>query len=139
MLALLCEKTDRLETNLADLRNSAANETKSTAGDKYETALAMLQAEQDNIRKQLQLLLEQKAVVESIDPSQAHAVIGPGSLVQSGGEYFFISTAAGKLNADGKIIFTLSDRSPLGAKLCGLVTGESAVINGRKYPVDLVL
>jgi hypothetical protein len=40
---------------LADLHHSASNETKSTAGDKHETALAMLQLEQENKRQQLRV------------------------------------------------------------------------------------
>jgi hypothetical protein len=43
-----------LQQVLADLKESGANETKSTAGDKHETALAMLQIEQANTRGQLQ-------------------------------------------------------------------------------------
>jgi hypothetical protein len=60
-------KVTQLQQTLADLKESGANETKSTAGDKHETALAMLQIEQANKRAQLQEALEQKAAIEKLE------------------------------------------------------------------------
>jgi hypothetical protein len=53
-LQVINDKVYMLQQVLADLKESGANETKSTAGDKHETALAMLQIEQANTRGQLQ-------------------------------------------------------------------------------------
>jgi hypothetical protein len=53
-LQLINDKVHLLQQVLADLKESGSNETKSTAGDKHETALAMLQIEQANTRGQLQ-------------------------------------------------------------------------------------
>ncbi len=52
------DKLRSLQKVLADLKESGSNETKSTAGDKHETALAMLQIEQANVGSQLQDVLE---------------------------------------------------------------------------------
>ena len=60
-----------LQQRLNDLKESGANETKSTAGDKHETALAMVQIEQANIRKQLEEALAQKAILEKIKRFQS--------------------------------------------------------------------
>ena len=43
---LINDKVQQLQKVLTDLKESSSNETKSTAGDKHETALAMLQIEQ---------------------------------------------------------------------------------------------
>ena len=53
-------KISLLQQVLADLKESGANETKSTVGDKHETALAMLQIEQANKLKQLAEVIAQK-------------------------------------------------------------------------------
>jgi len=50
-LQMVNDKISLLRQDLAGLRESGANETKSTAGDKHETALAMLQIEQANKRE----------------------------------------------------------------------------------------
>ena len=132
LLFTLSDNIQRLRKNLSDLRASAANETKSTAGDKYETALAMLQTEQDHINKQLQDLLRRRATAETLPLSSAN-IIGSGSLVETDSAFFYISVAAGKMVIDGKTVFTISASSPLGQKLCGLQKGETAEMNGVRY------
>ena len=137
LLAALSENIQRLRQNLSDLRASAANETKSTAGDKYETALAMLQTEQDHINKQLQDLLRRRATAETL-PASTGNMIGSGSLAETDSAIFYISVAAGKMIIDGKTIFTISASSPLGQKLCGLKKGEIAEMNGVRYMIKQI-
>ena len=69
------DKISLLQKVLADLKESGANETKSTAGDKHETALAMLQIEQANVRGQLKEAQEQKTALEKINPALSPSVI----------------------------------------------------------------
>ena len=58
------DKLRSLQQVLAHLKESSTNETKSTAGDKPETVLAMLQIEQANVGAQLQDVLEKKAALK---------------------------------------------------------------------------
>ena len=90
-LLLLQQKIDALQKNLHDLSASAGNETKRTAGDKHETALAMLQIEQENNSRQLKEVLQQKAVLEKLDPQIQTATIVRGSLVETNKGRFYIS------------------------------------------------
>jgi transcription elongation GreA/GreB family factor len=131
----LDEKIEHLQKNLQDLGNSAANETKSTAGDKHETALAMLQIEQQNKRAQLAQLLAQRDIFKKIDPRNSSAAVLNGSLVQTDKGYFYICTALGKLMLDDRAIFALSPTSPLGQKLMGKNTGQTVEMNNIFYTV----
>ncbi len=134
-LDLLEDKISGLELVLQDLHKSAANETKSTAGDKHETALAMLQLEQENKRKQLAELLLQKAVLNRIDPTVVNKIISNGALVETDSGYFFISVALGKMIIRGNTVFALSLSSPLGKKLAEN-SGQGAVtMNNRTYQI----
>ena len=65
-LASLDEKINSLKTSLLELEEGSENDTKSSAGDKHETARAMMQIEQEKLGKQLNELLEQKNSVEKI-------------------------------------------------------------------------
>ena len=127
-----------LQNVLADLKESGTNETKSTAGDKHETALAMLQIEQANIRAQLKEAQEQKAVLENINPSLSPALIVNGSLVNTDKGYLFLSTALGKATIDGITVIALSQHSPLGIQLMGLREGDTTTINGNCYAIENV-
>lgn len=132
------DKVLLLQKNLADLIESTRNETKSSAGDKYETGRAMLQIEQDNVRKQLKDALEQKAAFEQIDIARDSAKITLGSLVKTDKGYFFISMALGKINIEGAAVIALSPQSPLGSKLKNLKATESASMNGTTYTIESI-
>lgn len=135
---LLDDKINHLQLILRELSHSAANETKSTAGDKHETALAMLQIEQENKRKQLRELQQQQVLFEKIDPTIVSPHILNGSLVQTVQGYFFISIALGKTVVDDKTIFALSPSSPLGQKFMHQKPTDILELNGRTYNIITV-
>ncbi len=137
-LHLINEKVNLLQQVLTDLKESGANETKSTAGDKHETALAMLQIEQANKRTQLQELLHQQAALRKINPALFASMIVNGSLVKTNRGYFFMSTALGKAVVEDKAIIALSPQSPLGQKLMGLKTGDTAALNDMVYTIEKI-
>ncbi|MGG9971051.1 hypothetical protein ACQ33O_04575 [Ferruginibacter sp. SUN002] len=135
-LQLINEKIDQLQQVLADLKESGANETKSTAGDKHETALAMLQIEQANKRAQLQEIVAQKSALEKINPALSASMIVNGSLIKTNKGYFFMSVALGKATIAGINVIALSPQSPLGMKLIGLKKGDTVTLNGNIYIIE---
>jgi len=137
-LRLVNEKITMLQKVLDDLKESGANETKSTAGDKHETALAMLQIEQANTRAQLQEVLNQQAALEKINPDIHADTILNGSLIKTNRGYLFMSVALGRAVVDDVAVIALSPQSPLGQKLRGLKVGETAEINNIAYLVERI-
>jgi len=138
-LAVVTDKVHLLQQVLADLKESGSNETKSTAGDKHETALAMLQIEQANVRGQMKEALTQKAALEKINPEIAAPVIVNGSLIKTNQGYLFISIASGKTLIEGEAVIALSPQSPLGTKLMGLKKGDTATINNNHYVIESIV
>jgi transcription elongation GreA/GreB family factor len=132
------EKIQSLKNTLSELRESASNETKSTAGDKHETALAMLQIEQENTNRQLAEALSQKDILQKIDAAATAAVVSIGSLVATSRGYLFVSIALGKITINGITTTALSPQSPLGAKLKGLKAGDKAVVSGTEYMIESI-
>lgn len=137
-LQIINNKLDSLQKTLNDLKESGANETKSTAGDKHETALAMLQIEQANTRTQLSEVLLQKTALEKINPALSAPIIANGSLVKTNKGYFYISIALGKIQTDDTTVITLSQQSPLGIKLMGLKEGDCTEVNNNKYCIETI-
>jgi hypothetical protein len=138
-LQVINDKVQMLQQVLAGLKESGSNETKSTAGDKHETALAMLQIEQANTRAQLQEVIKQKDALEKINPAVTAIKIVNGSLVKTNRGYLFLSVASGKAVVDGTVVVALSPQSPLGTKLMGLTVGDMAEVNGNKYVVESIV
>lgn len=137
-IELLNEKISTLQHALKDLTDSASNETKSTAGDKHETALAMLQLEQENVNRQLTTVLDQKVVLEAIDPSLKSMRIVNGSLVKTDKGFLFLSIALGKIMVDETRVIVLSALSPLGKKLMGLKRNDYTDIKGIQYVIETI-
>ncbi len=134
-LDVLAERISLLEGQLADLGESVANETKSTAGDKYETARAMLHIEQDQVRRQLQGLKAQQAVLRSVGAAQAPGTAALGSLVNLDGSWYYLSVALGRLQVPGGQVIAVSLQSPLGMKLRGTKAGAVIEQNDKRFRV----
>lgn len=136
--ALLANKIILLQQTLFDLSESAKNETKSTAGDKHETALAMLQIEQENVRRQIKQAQTQKAIFEKIDPTLHSGDVRLGSLVETNKNYFFMCAGIGKITLNDKIIIALSPQSPLGLKLIGGKKNDILQMNAVEYVIKSI-
>ena len=135
-LAIINNKISLLQLTLNDLRNSAANETKSTAGDKHETALAMLQIEQENTGRQLQEALQQKLHLERIQIELKTTNVVNGSLVKTDRGVLFICCAIGRLSVNEISIIAISPQSPLGSKLLGLQVNNTVEMNKIIYTIE---
>ncbi len=135
-LHTVTNKIAQLQQVLADLKESGANETKSTAGDKHETALAMLQIEQATVRQQLKETQEQLAVLHKIDAALTTVAIVNGSLVKTNRGYLFLCAALGKAVVNDVTVTSLSAQSPLGKQLLQLKKGQTAVVNKNKYEIE---
>ncbi len=129
---------NRLHAVLADLKETAANETKSTAGDKHETALAMLQLEQEKVRNQLAEVMHRLEAMNKLQPATMHTKVAPGSLVKTDKGLLYVSIAAGKAVVDGYTVIALSPQSPLGVQLLNLKAGQTAHINQMNYNIESV-
>jgi stress response protein YsnF len=136
----LCEKIieDRistLEQNLDSIQESKNEETKSSAGDKYETGRAMLQIEEDNYKKQLHQVLLLKNQLEQLNISRQTEKIEIGSLVITDQANYFISIGLGEIVMETKTYYCISGASPIGQKLMDQMAGSRIEFNGKSIKV----
>lgn len=135
---LLQDREDVFRDMISDLTIDAQNDAKGSAGDKHETALAMMHIEQEKLNHKLKEILDQKAIINKIDASANHTKIALGSLVQANQMLLFISSALPKISIDGKNIIAVSPQSPLGNKLMGNEVGFEFEINGTIYKIETI-
>ena len=138
-LQLLNNKIQTLQNTLNELGEGAISEGKSSAGDKHETARAMMQLEQEKISKQLDEVFVQKETLQKIDITIKLEQVTRGSLIKTNKGYLFLSIALGKINAGGIDVIVLSPQSPLGLKLMGLKEKSSVTVNATTYIIEEVL
>ena len=87
---LLNQKISVLQVEIKSIQADANKESKSSAGDKYETGRAMAQLQKDNASRQLVELLKLKKVLDEL-VIKFHDVIQHGSLVFTDSLIFFVS------------------------------------------------
>jgi transcription elongation GreA/GreB family factor len=137
-VAHLTEKITALQEQLENLRSDASGESKSSAGDKHETARAMAQLEQEQLGRHLK---EQEHMLASLLPlaqtEQANTVKA-GSLVKTNKGHFYLATALGKLAVQNEPFYVLSSQSPLGKNLMGKKVGEQFTVNTVLYSIELI-
>ncbi len=120
---------------IAEAREAANNETKSSAGDKYETGRELMQQEIDLNRTRINELNKLKQVLERISPAHKSETAQPGSLVYTSIGNYYIAIGAGQLNVDGCNYYAISAASPIGLKLMTLKTGSSFLLNGKTVEI----
>ena len=133
---VLDSKIKFLNDALQEATIAGNNETKSTAGDKHETARAMMQLEQEKLGNQLVDLESQKNAFDKIDFSISHSVVSNGSLIETNNGFFLIASALGKLEVDSKLVFVISNKSPLALNLLGLKPRSTITFNGLIYEIN---
>ncbi|RYZ50586.1 MAG: hypothetical protein EOP49_13680 [Sphingobacteriales bacterium] len=136
---LVTGKIAPVQQKLDDLRDSLTGETKSTAGDKHETARAFVHIEQAQTAGQLTSLQQQKAELERVSGLAEQDRIAAGSLVETDRGYFYLSAGIGKAVIENVTVFALSTQSPLGKSLAGLTVGDTASVNGQSYLIKHIL
>lgn len=119
-----------------NMANSSANdETKSSAGDKYETTREMIQQEIDKLSAAIAEAVAQKQLLELISTQRVHDTVQSGSIVETDKNVFYISVAAGAIIIDNKKYLAISPSSPIGSKMIGLKQGDAFVFNNVKQTI----
>lgn len=138
-LQKLEQRINNAKASMEAAQEAANEETKSSAGDKYETGRAMMQQEQDKAAGQLIGALKLKKVLDQLNPDREQQVVGMGSLVKTSLGNFYISASIGQLSLGGVDYMIISPVSPLAQQLAGLKAGEELDFNGRKFKIKQVI
>ena len=114
---------------------SANEETKSSAGDKYETGRAMAQLEIEKNAAQLNEAQREKKILQSINIEVRAASIQNGSLVKTDRGNFFLAVSVGMVKIEGQSIGVVSSQSPIGKLLYGKTAGMTISFGPQTYKV----
>jgi hypothetical protein len=128
-------KIKELEIIADEVKLSLLSDTKSSAGDKHETARAMVQLEQEKLNKQLGESIQMKSTLNQINPTILHKQVGVGSLIYTTLGWYFLSVGLGQISVEETTVFALSPQAPLGKQLMGKRVGEELVFNGNKFEI----
>lgn len=135
LLRSVQDKIDRLQSEMDELNESLSSSTKSSVGDKHETARAMLQIEQERIGNQLIQNQQMRDVLKQIDANKSNSKVSLGSLVKTTSGHFYLSISGGQLKIGNESVFCLSLSSPMGLAMHNKSIGDVFQLNGKNFEI----
>lgn len=133
-LAYVQRSIDAAQQGINEAQQAAKDDTKSSAGDKYETGREMAQQESNRNMAQLHEANKLKVQLQQV-PLNPSTVVESGSVVTTNSGNFYVAISAGTLQVEGTTYFAISLASPIGQKMKGLKAGESFILNGKNYAI----
>ncbi len=131
-LELLDKKIEVLHHAMTETNESMQSDTKSSAGDKYETGREMMQIELNNLQSQLKQIEQSKSDLQRIHLSSPISETGFGSLIRTNLGIYFISIGLGQIKYLNQSYYLLSLASPIGKVLKGHKAGDIISFNGKE-------
>jgi transcription elongation GreA/GreB family factor len=138
-MAYVDERIANATEAIAAARDSSNDDTKSSAGDKYETGRAMMQQDIDRQTLQLGEAQKLKIFLERMEPENQSETVQNGSLVYTNYGIFYLAISIGQVELDGTSYFVISGSSPIGAQLINQTPGARVSFNGRDYKIESIV
>lgn len=129
------QRIDTARQAMEAAQEAANSESKSSAGDKYETGRAMAQLERDRNAQLLAGALQLERDLKQVMIEKSYESVQPGSIVTTNQGAYFISIGAGKLTLEGVDYFAVSPASPIGTALAGRRLGDGITFNKLTYEI----
>ena len=133
------ERVSRLQSSIKDLEHDLGNETKSSAGDKYETSREMINTEINKLQNQLQSFKKLKEVLAVIENRKASTTVQLGSIVKTSAANYFISIPVGEIMVEEEKFYAIGLNSPIGKLLLGKQEGEQFVFQQKEFSIKKIL
>lgn len=138
-MALVESKTrlrlEAIEKNIQAAQDAANEETKSSAGDKYETGRAMAQNDRDLYSRQKIEVLQELEILKQINTEKTYSKCLTGALVNCSLGTVFIANSVGFVECQGQKVMVTSINSPIGQALYGLSAGQTAAFREKNIEI----
>lgn len=118
------QRLSGIRQQLEAAQEAANNETKSSAGDKYETERAMQQLNKEMYSKQLSAAIQDKETAIQLLKNFKPGMVGAGALVYTSSGNFFIISGQGKVSLDGQDYYVVAPNAPVALELKGKKIGD---------------
>jgi transcription elongation GreA/GreB family factor len=137
-LHLALTKIDSLKSELVALQEASNQDTKSSAGDKYETGRSMIMLEKEKLGVQLMEAYKLKKALDLIDLGKPINKVSLGALVKESNNFYYFSANFGALNIADVKVFALSTLSPIGQAMLGKTVGDTYTFRGQKFLIEKI-
>ncbi len=134
-LGLLKSRVEEAEILMDAAQQASNSETKSSAGDKYETGRAMAQLEKERHARRHSEALDALYRLESIGCRPKAEEVEVGSFVETKTATYYLLVGLGMVEYEGRTVHVISEHAPMGQILLGLEEEEDFVFRDRESVV----
>ncbi|MCG8390646.1 MAG: GreA/GreB family elongation factor [Cytophagales bacterium] len=134
-LAHVEERMKNIHEAIKLASEAAREETKSSAGDKYETGRAMMQIEIDQQMQQLAEAEKLKKALNRINPRERRDKAVAGSLVITSTGTFYLSISLGRLTLQSSEYIVISPLSPIAQQMLNKAKGDTFGFQGKTLEI----
>jgi transcription elongation GreA/GreB family factor len=132
---ILLARISELKQAENSAKESAATETKSSAGDKHETARELIHQERELVSRQINEAENQLAELNAIQERKLNNSISKGCVIYTTIGYFFLGISLGFIAVGDLRIACISTSSPIGNLLLGKKLNERFQFQGREIKI----
>ena len=120
-------------------KESRDSDTKSSAGDKFETGREMMQREMDKISASIDQSKNQLNFLSKINLNRPYSTVDLGCLIITDQGIYYISIGLGKVEINAEIIYAISLDSPIGQLFKGKRVGDILEFRGKILKINHLL
>ncbi|PKR81026.1 hypothetical protein CW751_07620 [Brumimicrobium salinarum] len=132
---VLDERLKMAQQTYNDALESRNNDTKSSAGDKYETSRAMMQQEMDNAQRSIHQIKMMRNELFRLPIQESNLKATAGALITTNSGKYFLGLSMGKVLVGEHVVFAISTGSPLGKLLLNKKEGDRFVLNNMEQEI----
>ncbi|MHA8098808.1 3-oxoacyl-ACP synthase [Aquirufa aurantiipilula] len=133
----------RLEQNIqeaqlayAQAKESRDSDTKSSAGDKYETGREMMQREMDKCSALIDQNRHSMQIIQHVPIHRTYEHVDKGALIVTDKGTYYMLVGLGKISLEQKDYFAISPESPIGSLFLGKKEGEFIFLREQKINIQ---
>ncbi len=123
---------------MQDSQESANNQEKSSAGDKYETSRAMGQIDRDMHAYQLLETEKDMNIITNLEIDKINQVIKPGSVFEINSQLIFVAIGLGTILVNNISVLVISYKSPLYEQLKFKSVGDLVFFKNEKHQIETI-
>lgn len=133
------ERKSHIDLQMKEIKEALFEEMKSSAGDKHETARAMLQMDREKVGNQFKEVENMFETLNKIDVSAPATIVHLGSIVFTTNVNYFIAISAGKIDIGDECFYAISSSTPIGKLLMSKAVGDKVVFRDQEFSIKKIV
>lgn len=135
---LLNQRIKTAELAMEQAQETANNQEKSSAGDKYETSRALGQIDRDMNARQLEEAIRELRKLEGIETRTIQKEINVGSVFELENTVFYIAVGIGTVSVKEQTVIVISPKSPFFTEVRSKKAGDEINFQNRLQKIKSV-